>query len=167
MKEYEIRYIVNEIAKDIIPLEDILKTLNIPLEDFTHLSTSRPFKEALSSASIEWQGATNTPKRARLKAAAITEELMLRLFFLARDSNEGLGVKVKVLEAISKIAGLNTPDPVPVGVGTGNTFTQIINFGNGEQVALEIGGQDTPGVIEGEPVLEISSVFASDELEEL
>jgi len=148
MEEHKVRYLVTELAKDIIELDDILKFLDITKEDYLKISQTRSFKEALTVANTEWQGATNTHKRVKLKAAAITEEFMLKLFFLARDSvDEPLSSKTKAFEAISRIAGLGALEP-PVSVAggaTGNVFNLQINYSGGNSENLSIG----PSILEG------------------
>jgi hypothetical protein len=126
--ESNIRYLVNEIAKDIIEIDDILSHINMSKKDYLEISTTRYFKDALSIAMTEWSGATNTPKRVKLKAAAIAEELIFSVF--QSTKGEALGGKVKALEVISKIAGLGALEPAVNANGgvMGNSFNLQINF---------------------------------------
>jgi hypothetical protein len=140
LPEFKVRYIVNELAKDIVEIDDILAHLGISHEEYIKLSTTRAFKEALVAANTEWQGATNTVKRVKLKAAAITEELMLKIFLTARDTNESLSAKTKAFEAISKIAGLGALEPSAATGGVlGNVFNLQINYSNGPTETMQIG----------------------------
>lgn len=148
LPELKLRYVVTELAKDIIEIEDILAHVEISKEEYLKLSQTRAFKDALTVANTEWQGATNTYKRVKLKAAAITEEMMLNLFILARDNKEeSLSAKTKLFSEISKIAGLNTPDPALAAGGgvMGNVFNLQINYANGGEETLVIGSP----IIEG------------------
>lgn len=187
MEEGKIRYIVTEIAKDILELDVILETAGVSRTEYINLSETRAFRDTLASATAEWRSATNTPKRARLRAAAITEQFMLNLFLEARDGKDvPLSSKVKAFEAISRIAGLYTPDLIPAGA-SGNSFNLQINFSGGKTLNMELGSpssdssalaldeQTIEGELEGEVEDEveeyysggISEIFVGDELEEL
>ena len=177
LSEYQVRYLVNELAKDMIELDDILKNLGITKEDYIKISTTRAFRETLSAARIEWQGATNTAKRTKLKAAAIAEELMLTVFFAARDNKEEpLSSKTKALETIAKIGGLGALEPPLAAGAIGNVFNLQINYSGGEtSETIQIGSPIIENTIETEYVEEetvssfspLSSVFAEEPLEDL
>lgn len=139
--ESKIRYIVRELAQDIIEIDTILSHVEMSREEYLQISSTRQFKDALSSAQTEWQGATNTPKRTKLKAAAIAEELLLLVFYAARDSKEeSLSSKTKALEVISKIGGLGALEPaVSQGGVMGNIFNLEIHYSNGKSEELSIG----------------------------
>jgi hypothetical protein len=165
MTETKIRYLINEIAKDVVEIDEVLQHINVTRDEYLRLSGTRAFKEALAVAQTEWQGATNTPKRVKLKAAAIVEELIMKIFFVARDDKEEpLSSKVKALETIAKIGGLGALEPAvgTLGGALGNTFNLQINYSEGKSEQLTIGSQ----VIEGE-LPPVSDVFANDEPEEL
>lgn len=138
LPEYKVRYLVNEIAKDIIEIDDILSHVGITREEYIRLSTTRAFKEILTTAKVEWQGATNTAKRTKLKAAAIAEELLLTVFFAAKSTEEPLNSKTKALEAIAKIGGLGALEPAAgAGGAMGNVFNLQINYSNKDGVTSE------------------------------
>ena len=126
--ESKLRYLVNEIAKDIIPIDDILSYLGMSKIEYLELSQTRRFRDALSSANVEWQGATNTAKRVKLKAAAIVEEMLLAVFMSTKG--ETLAGQVKALEAVAKIGGLGALEPAVNANGgvMGNTFNLQINW---------------------------------------
>jgi hypothetical protein len=140
--ETKIRHLVNEIAKDIVEVDELLKQLNITREDYLRISGTRTFREALSVAEREWKSADNTPKRVKHKAAAIVEELILNVFFTARDSTtEPLSAKVKALEAIAKIGGLGALEPSQAAQSglSGNTFNLSINYSEGPSEVINLG----------------------------
>jgi hypothetical protein len=172
MTETKVRYLINEIAKDIVEIDTILQHINVTRDEYLRLSGTRAFKEALVVAQTEWQGATNTTKRVKLKAAAIVEELIMSIFFEAKNNKEeSLNAKVKALDTIARISGLGALEPAAGAPGSalGNTFNLQINYSNNTPSELITLGAP---LIEGDYSLgkelsPVSSVFADDPLEEL
>jgi hypothetical protein len=174
--ELKIRHLVNELAKDIVEVDDLLKHLDITREDYLKISNTRGFREALSVAEREWKSADNVSKRVKLKAAAITEELLLTVFYTARDGQDGLTSKVKALETIAKIGGLGALEPSQAmqSGAFGNTFNLQINYSDGASDSIKLGAavpaievdysesNDDPS-----PYDPISAVFENDEVEAL
>jgi hypothetical protein len=189
--EFKIRQLVNELAKDILEEKDILKLVGITQEEYELLKEQPGYKTLKSQQEIEWKGADNTPKRVKVNAAAITEELMMHVFYAARDRvDEPLSSMVKAMEALAKIAGLGALEPAAgvAGASTGNTFNLNISWANGGEEKISIGsnviddvsykdysggneGNDGLSVESGDgdivPSIFISSVFANDPIEEL
>jgi hypothetical protein len=164
--ETKLRYLINELAKDVLEIDTILQHINVTHDEYSRLSGTRAFKEALVVAQIEWQGATNTTKRTKLKAAAIVEELIMVIFFEAKNNKEeSLNAKVKALDTIARIAGIGALEPAAGAPGSalGNTFNLQINYSNNTPSELITLGAP---LIDGE-LMPISAVFAGDELEEL
>jgi hypothetical protein len=150
--EHKIRYLVTEIAKDVVEIDNILLHLNITRDEYLRLSGTRAFKEALVVAQTEWQGATNTHKRVKLKAAAIVEELIMKVFFACTKDDQPLNSKVKALETIAKIGGLGALEPAAgTREGTmGNIFNLQINYSEGNTEQVQLGGP----IIDGEEYFE-------------
>jgi hypothetical protein len=176
LDEFKIRQLVNEIAKDILELDEILIHVGITRAEYDKLLESKAFVEVLNQAQLEWKGADNTFKRVRATAGIITEELMQHVFFTARDGNDPLLQKVRALEAIAKIGGYGSPEPAAGSLMHGqlsNVFNLQINYPGGQSQTVSIGAT----VIEGETYSEsdivaledatISDVFIDDGLEEL
>jgi hypothetical protein len=136
-EERRIRILINELAKGIEFLPDLLKRLGFTQQDYEELAQTRTFKLMLEQASAEWAGAANTHKRVRLKAAVNIEEALPSLYNGMVSMTEPLSSRVKAFEIMARIGGLGNPDPVQGQAGS--------SF----QLTIHLDGDKAPMVIEG------------------
>ena len=61
--EQRLRQLANEMAKDIVEPEEILKSLNFTSHEYEEIRETRAYKQMYTEALAEWQGAGNTQKR--------------------------------------------------------------------------------------------------------
>jgi hypothetical protein len=87
------------------------------------------FRQMLIEAQEEWEGARNTHKRIKLKAAVNIEEALPHFYKAMTSEKEPLSSKVKAFEVVSRVAGLGNPEPV--APGNGQFFKLEINLGGG------------------------------------
>jgi hypothetical protein len=173
LSEIKIRNLINELAKDILEEDEILKLTGVTKEEYDYLQTIPSFNAALTARKVEWRGADNTPKRVKANAAAIVEELMIHIFRAARDSGDApLSAKVRALAELARIAGLGALEPAAGSLGggsMGNVFNLNITYSDGAQDNISIGAPMIEGELysEGNVFGEVSSVFVNDEFEEL
>jgi hypothetical protein len=119
----------------------VLERLGFTSQDYIELSETRAFRTMLSQAQAEWEGASNTHKRIKLKAAVNIEEALPHFFQAMTDDKEPLSSKVKAFEVVSRVAGLGNPEPI--GAGQGQFFKLEINLGGGvAPMVLESGVQN-------------------------
>jgi hypothetical protein len=97
------------------------------------------FRQMLREAQEEWEGARNTHKRIKLKAAVNIEEALPHFYTAMTDPKEPLSSKVKAFEVVSRVAGLGNPEPVPAG--NGQFFKLEINLGGGVAPMVLQGGR--------------------------
>lgn len=140
MDEDKLRILATELAKDIHEPQDILKTLDLTEEDYEAIKDTRAFKVFYNSALAEWNGAGNTQKRAKLKAAAMTEEALPFFYADLEERKESLTARVALLNTIAKIGGLGQPDPVTSSGGNNQFF----------KLEIHLQGRAEPIVIDGE-----------------
>jgi hypothetical protein len=87
------------------------------------------FRQMLREAQEEWEGARNTHKRIKLKAAVNIEEALPHFYQAMTSDKEPLSSKVKAFEVVARVAGLSNPEPIPAG--NGQFFKLEINLGGG------------------------------------
>lgn len=137
--------LVREIAMDIQPIDDILKTHGIGSDEWEEIQENPHFTQYLRNAMEEWQSATNTAERVKLKSMAFVEEALPEFFARAHDPKEPLAAKTEVLKTIAKFAGVGgTVD----GAVAGERMVVTINLGADNQLRIE--RDVTPQVIDGE-----------------
>lgn len=128
--------LAREIAMDIRPLEAILVTHEVTLEDFDLLRVHPTFTSYLRNCIEEWASAQNTAERVRLKSLAIVEESLPEFYARAHDPKELLQHKIKTLEVIAKFAGIGDRGIIGVA-GGGEKLSITINLGEGRKVTVE------------------------------
>lgn len=136
--------LVREIAMDFRSIDEILEAHRIPREDFELLRENEVFLSRLRSAIEEWNSATNTPERVRLKSLFFVEEALPEFYARAHDPKEGLAAKVEILKTIAKFGGVGG---TVEGAVTGERMTVTINLGADHNLRIE---KDITPTIEGD-----------------
>lgn len=137
--------LAREIAMDIQPVETILATLEISDDEWQNIQQNLTFRGYLRTAIEEWQSASNTQERVRLKSLAFVEEALPEFYARAHDPTENLQHKIRVLEVVAKFAGVGGNVDTAL---SGEKFSVTINLGADHQVRIE--RDVTPQVIEGD-----------------
>lgn len=137
--------LAREIAMDMRELDDILKSHSVTRSEWQKISTNTKFLDYLRKSTEEWQSATNTAERVRIKSLAFVEEALPEFFARAHDNRENLSAKTEVLKAVSRFAGIGVSG-TEAGI-TGERFSVTINLGEDKNVKIE--RDVTPKVIEG------------------
>lgn len=143
--DLQIIKIARAIAKDLIPLEEVLKQHGMDPEQWEKVQNSPHFQRVLSSAMEEWNSTGNTAERVRLKSLYLVEEALPEMYARAHDPREPLNHKVEVLKTIARFAGLGGTSMD--GAAVGEKFSVTINLGADHQLKIE--KDVTPRVIEG------------------
>ena len=125
--EARLRELANAIAKDVEDNDKLLERLGFTREDYDTLCETRTFKAMLNEAAGEWEGASNTHKRIKLKAAINVEQALPHFFQAMTGDKEPLSSKVKALEVVARVAGLGNTELAPAGGG--QYFKLEINLG--------------------------------------
>lgn len=127
--------LAREIAMDIRPLEDILKTHGIDQPRWEKLSNSARFQALLRSEIEAWESATNTAERVKIKSLAFVEESLPEFFARAHDRREPLNSKVEVLKTVAKFAGVGGSGVD--GSVAGEKLMVTINLGADHSLKIE------------------------------
>lgn len=168
--EQRLRELATGMAKGVEDDDQLLARLGFTRDDYDELSQTRTFKLILNQAVSEWEGAGNTHKRIRLKAAINVETALPSFYQAMVNEAEPLSSRVKALEVVARIGNLGNPDVLPPGGG--QFFKLEINLGQGrhEQIVIEqTAGESYPRElpIEEDARPRISSVWKNMEKEEL
>jgi len=126
--EQRLRELATGIAKDVEDIDKLLERLGFTRTDYNELIETRTFKTILNQALAEWEGAANTHKRIKLKAAINIEEALPHFYTETINPKEALSSKVKAFEAIARVAGLGQTELTQGG--TGQFFKLEINLGD-------------------------------------
>jgi hypothetical protein len=127
--EKRLRDLAVGIVRGIEDASAVIERLGFTSADYMELGETRFFRQMLNQAQAEWEGASNTHKRIKLKAAVNIEEALPHFYKAMTDPKEALSSKVKAFEVVSKVAGLGNPEPA--GAGAGQFFKLEINLGRG------------------------------------
>lgn len=136
--------LAREIAMDMRSLDDILELHDVKREDWEQIAKLDRFQNYLRQCIEEWNSATNTQERVRLKSLAFVEEALPEFYARAHDPNENLNAKVEVLKTVARFAGVGG------NVDTGNMSERLsvtINLGSDQKFKIE---KNINPVIEGD-----------------
>lgn len=125
--------LAREIAMDMRPLDEILALYEVDNHRWQEIQTSQIFKGYLRGALEEWNSATNTQERVRMKALFMVEESLPEFYARLHDADEALQHKTEVFKTITKLAGLEKS----ADAGTGERLTVTINLGADNQLQIE------------------------------
>jgi hypothetical protein len=120
--------LAQEIVQAYQTKENILKSLHITEDDYELIAQNPTFQRILRQLMTEWNGATNTSKRIKIKSQWAIEEGIPYIFESMTDMNEPLSARVEAFKAISKIGQLDTHDALH---GADRSFRLEINIGAG------------------------------------
>jgi hypothetical protein len=163
--EKRLRDLASGLVRGIEEPENVLARCGFNSGDYTELSETRMFRQMLREAQEEWEGARNTHKRIKLKAAVNVEEALPHFYRAMTSEKEPLSAKVKALEVVARIGGLGQTEAAPAG--NGQFFKLEINLGAGVAPMVLANGVENV-TIEHEAVgLTQSKVFDALPLEDL
>jgi hypothetical protein len=126
--------LAREIAMDIREIADILATYELDDAMWQEIQGNWTFKQYLRGAIEEWNSATNTQERVKMKALSMVEEALPEFYTRMHDKGESLQHKTEVFKTITKLAGLERTANDP---GTGERLTVTINLGADQQLKIE------------------------------
>lgn len=138
--------LTREIAMDIHPIEQLLDRYEVDPSQWETAKDNPRFKELLRSAIEEWNSATNTSERVRLKSLHFVEEALPEFYARAHDPKEGLAAKNEVLKTVARFAGIGGSGID--GASMGERLSVTINLGADHQLKIE--KDVTSRVIDGE-----------------
>lgn len=122
--------LAQEIARGYLEHEQILKNLGLSDDDYDAIERTGIFKRLLAQATAEWNSATNTAKRIKLKSQWAIEETIPTMVAFMTDPKEPLSARVETFKTIARIGQLGNPEPPAAGEG-GSGFHIEINIGQG------------------------------------
>jgi hypothetical protein len=132
--------VAGELAMNLFPAADVLKRHGLTTPDLARLSKNPVFVTAYRTFKQEWESATNSKERLRIKAALIAEERLLELdaIFMDQDLNP-----TARLEAFKQITNLADVLPKKDVQETGTRFNLTLNLGGEAQpVVIEANTED-------------------------
>ena len=147
-REQDIYELAIDIARQIFPIPQLLIKYNITEKELEELYNTSVFKEIIKQATGEWNAASSTHKRTKLKAAVIVEQTLPTLLESMVNTRESLAERVRALDTVAKIAGLNSGEGS--GGPVGSTFKLSINLNAGGMGEGGEGGSGGRGGSRGE-----------------
>jgi len=122
--------LAQEIARGYLDREQILKNLGMTEEDYEEIEQLAVFQKLLTQAVTEWNAASNSAKRIKLKSQWAVEESIPSMVGFMTDNSEPMAARVEAFKTLARIGGLGNPDPIGSG-SEGGGFHIEINIGQG------------------------------------
>lgn len=132
--ERRIRSIANEIAMDLLEINDILKNHDVSQNEWLRLATNPLFNEMVAAYRSEWSSAKNTRERVDLKTLLLVESGLETMHALMNDPREPANARVEVFKSLQRGAGIGKNDPGTESVGK---VSLTINMGGGQSIKVE------------------------------
>ncbi len=137
--------IARQLAMDQHPLEKILEMEGVDFRDFKRMERMPRFQQYLQDEIKNWNSATNTSERVKIKAAAMIEEWLPEAFAQMHNESAPLLHRTDLSKLVARLGGMDKGD-MAVGAG-GERFSVTINLGSDQKLNFN---KEVPSkVIEG------------------
>ena len=120
--------LANELAKAQREPEDVLGSFSLSVAQFTtYVEHNLFFKQVYEAAVQDWNSATSTAKRIKIKSAASLEHSLTTLHQRLNDPQSALPAVVDTAKLLATLAGVG--ETKQAQTGSGERFTISINIG--------------------------------------
>lgn len=108
LNEVDLSRLAREIARDLKPLEMILKDLQITSEQFERIQSNPIFTTRLGEEAAVWGASTraNVRERVSIKAATMIEELLIEAVGIVQDPEIPGAARIQALQFLAKMGEL-------------------------------------------------------------
>jgi hypothetical protein len=145
--------LAREVARQIIPIPNLLTTFKLSQSQFDQLIDTPMFHQRLIEEQAIWNAsdAMSIASRIKSKASTMIEELLLDAYTLVQDPEQPMSAKVEMLKWASRLAGLTDNPNIKGGGAAEDSRVKItINIGGNK---LEFDKEKLPErVISGDVV---------------
>ena len=119
-----------ELAVGILPLPDILKRFDMTSAELKVLMKDANFKQMVSQFKREWNEASNSKERVRIKAVIMVEENLLELHSIFNDIELNPSAR---LDAFKQMVSLADVAPKTNAPDSGPKFNLTLNLGSSRE----------------------------------
>jgi len=108
LNDVMISRLAREIARDILPLDEILKTYKLSTGDFDQIAEMPYFQQRLNEETALWSASdpVSIAKRIEAKAATMIEDCLVEVYRLIHDPEQPMNAKIEGLKWAARMAGL-------------------------------------------------------------
>lgn len=125
------RSIAQQVARDLIPVEDIAKLHNLTMEQLTELRQNHAFNAMLLEELATWKDIDNAPERIKNRYLMMLEMSAPEFFAALIDGKTNLRDRTDLLKVIMKGANIGNEAPANVAAAAaGSKVNIVINMGN-------------------------------------
>ncbi len=127
--------LARQIAMDILPLGDILDIHRLSDADWEEIQANHQFQVALGDMLTEWNAASNTKARVRIKAATGVEALLEPILTSVADPSVPLNQRIEGMKFLAKLGELvdqqefgggAAADRVQINIYTGEPSSSVV-----------------------------------------
>lgn len=146
LTEEQMRALATDIARDLFPVEDVLKQHNVKAAEYQTLADTPAFVRMVAAAAEVWNSASSADERVRVKAALISEAFLPEAARLLHEKSQPLASRTDLFKTINKMAASGFAEKPTEVSGEGVTIT--INLGGDKPIKIV---SEAPTIIEHEP----------------
>jgi hypothetical protein len=137
--------LARERSMNLKDLDEILNIFELTKEEYERLEQREDFKRILEQHNIEWNSATNTLERVKLRSAISLENGMGALSDRMTNPNEPLAACIEAAKMFAKNAGIGDKD---AKVNDADRFVITINLGEDYKLKIDKPIKSDPMLIE-------------------
>lgn len=134
-----------ELAAGLSDAEGVREKYEITQPQWERLKTSKPFRNMLKDAIVEWSGDLNAGKRITKKSEIILEDSLHILYEIAHSDDKPSQQRIDSIKQMAQLAGRNTRDAAAGSGGEGRAVINIHIDTGSEVKTVAIDGHSLPG----------------------
>lgn len=138
--------LATELAVKLLPTEEVLKQFGITADQLRAMLRDQQFRQMISQIRTDWNAATNSKERVRLKAALSVEENLLTMHAIVQNTDLHPGARIDAFKQIKELADVTPRANVAEGV----RFTLNIALADGPAEKVIVESPSLGQVVDGE-----------------
>lgn len=138
--------LATELAVKLLPTEDILKQFGLTAEQLRDMLRDQQFRQMISQIRADWNAATNSKERVRLKAALSVEENLLTMHQIVNNTDLHPGARIDAFKQLKELA--DVAPKTNVAEGTKFTLNIALQGQPAEKVVIDAQPQIPEGDID-------------------
>lgn len=136
--------LAREIAMDIFPVNEVISLHRLTEREWDKVQKNPQFQRMLADMIVEWNSASNTRERIKVKAATGLESILETYIADIKDDRIPLGQRVEAGRFLARMGELDAAQSI-IGGGGGSGFSITLNIGQ-RQTKIE---NATPHIDDG------------------
>lgn len=133
----EFAALAREIAMDIFEVHEVVALHRLTDDEWQRIQQNPIFIKMLADMTVEWNSASNTRERVKVKAATGLESILETYIADIKDDRIPLGQRVEAGKFLARIGELDNVQSI-IGGGGGSGFSITMNINGTKTEAIDV-----------------------------